>query len=353
MFHKIKVSYEIERDYQFQNLPTLAKIALQSGGKIVPLILPYEYSKGTGVMNPSILKDDSGKLRVIIRHTNYILFHSERKKHPHAWGNLVYLHHEDDMKLRTDNYYGELDKDYNLQWCTKIDTSDFDVEPLWSFVGLEDARLVFWDGKYFITGVRRDTTTNGQGRMELSELDIKDQVVKEVSRVRIKAPGTDASYCEKNWMPVLDQPFTYIKWCNPTEVVLADIETGNSKTTHLTSNQLLFGIDPRGLTEPRGSSQIIPYKDGYLAVVHEADLFDCELRRKDGVYRHRFIYWDKQWNIISYSKDFSFLNGHIEFTCGMCMHNDSLLITFAVSDNLSYVLEIPSETVFNMLERVF
>ena len=40
-----------------------------------------------------------------------------------------------------------------------IDTKDFDKEPLWEFVGLEDARLVRWNGKLYATGVRRDTTT--------------------------------------------------------------------------------------------------------------------------------------------------------------------------------------------------
>ena len=36
------------------------------------------------------------------------------------------------------------------------------------FIGLEDGRLLKWNDKYYLTGVRRDTTTNGQGRMELS-----------------------------------------------------------------------------------------------------------------------------------------------------------------------------------------
>ena len=53
---------------------------------------------------------------------------------------------------------------------------------MWDFVGLEDARLVKWNETYYLCGVRRDTTTNGQGRMELSEIDIKDDSVKELKR---------------------------------------------------------------------------------------------------------------------------------------------------------------------------
>ena len=53
----------------------------------------------------------------------------------------------------------------------KIDTSKLDVTPIWKFIGLEDGRIVNWDDKYYAIGVRRDTTTNGQGRMEFSEFE--------------------------------------------------------------------------------------------------------------------------------------------------------------------------------------
>ena len=40
-----------------------------------------------------------------------------------------------------------------------------------SFVGLEDARVVRWNNQLYICGVRRDVYDNGQGRMELCEID--------------------------------------------------------------------------------------------------------------------------------------------------------------------------------------
>jgi hypothetical protein len=67
--------------------------------------------------------------------------------------------------------------------------------------------------------------------MELSELDIIDDKVVEVFRKRIPPPNDPNSYCEKNWMPVIDQEYTYVKWCNPTEVVQVDPEAITSKTT--------------------------------------------------------------------------------------------------------------------------
>jgi hypothetical protein len=239
------------------------------------------------------------------------------------------------MHLRTWNWYGELDDDLNIIRLNKIDTSKFDTyEPLWDFVGLEDARLVEWDEKLYITGVRRDTTTNGQGRMELSEIKVTEDSVTEVSRFRIPPPKDKNSYCEKNWMPILDKNFSYVKWSNPTEVIEVDFENIDSHTINLTD----YLPAPNDF---RGGSQVIPFgNDHYIALIHEVDLFRSELDRKDAVYRHRFLVWDKNWNLVKYTKDFSMMNGHVEFAVGMCYKNDDVLITFGFQDNASYVLKL-------------
>jgi len=329
-----KNAIEIENQYKFGNDESFSKYVLENGGSIKPLIIPGSETNGTGLMNPSITYYD-GKIIINIRHVNYTFYHSEKKLFQHPWGPLTYLHPENDMHLRTLNWYGELDDDLNIVRLNKIDTSTFDTyEPLWDFVGLEDARLVEWKGKLYITGVRRDTTTNGQGRMELSEIQVLKDSVVEVSRFRIPPPNDKNSYCEKNWMPVVDQDYTYIKWSNPTEVVEIDFETLGSKTTHLTK----FVPAPNDF---RGGSQIIPFgADHYIALIHEVDLFKSELERKDAVYRHRFAVWDKNWNLIKYTKDFSMMNGHVEFAVGMCYKDDDVLITFGFQDNAAYILKL-------------
>lgn len=325
---------DIENQYKFGNDESFSKYVLENGGSIKPLIIPSSETNGTGLMNPSIIYHN-GKIIINIRHVNYTFYHSEKKLFQHPWGPLTYLHPENDMHLRTLNWYGELDDDLNIVRLNKIDTSTFDTyDPLWDFVGLEDARLVEWKDKLYITGVRRDTTPNGQGRMELSEIQVLENSVVEVSRFRIPPPKDKNSYCEKNWMPVVDQDYTYIKWSNPTEVVEIDFENLGSKTTHLTE----FVPAPNDF---RGGSQIIPFgEDHYIALIHEVDLFKSELDRKDAVYRHRFAVWDKNWNLIKYTKDFSMMNGHVEFAVGMCYKDDDVLITFGFQDNAAYVLKL-------------
>jgi len=315
-----------------------AKIALDNGGSIHPLIIPSYLTNGTGLMNPSIY-NDNGKLMVNLRHVNYTFYHSEKKTFQHQWGPLTYVHPENDMHLRTTNYYLELDDSLKIKRVNKIDTSELDKEPLWDFVGLEDARLFRWGGDLYISGVRRDTTTNGQGRMELSKIVVGDDYVKEVSRVRIEPPKDPNSYCEKNWMPIPDMDWHYVKWSNPTEVVKVNPIQGTSETVALTQ---MVDI-PRDV---RGGSHVLPLDNNYyFALTHEVDLFQSEVGRKDGLYRHRFLIWDKNWQMQAFSKDFSFMDAHVEFCTGMCYYKGDLLMTFGFQDNAAYVLRVSPQVV--------
>lgn len=324
-------------------MTTLAEYVIKSGGDIFPLILPATITDGTGLMNPSVLVIDD-KVIVNIRHVNYTFYHSEAKLFQHPWGPLTYIHPENDMHLRTTNYYCELDSNFEIVRYNKIDTSNFDTyEPMWDFVGLEDARLVKWHEKLYITGVRRDTTTNGVGRMELSEIVVEPNRVVEVSRFRIPPPKDPNSYCEKNWMPILDLPYHYVKWTNPTEIVQIDPATQTSTTVYLGNSVYI----PRDL---RGGSQVITLDDYYITLTHEVDLFKSEVGRKDALYRHRFVIWDKSWNFVKITKDFSLMGAHVEFAVGMCLHKDDILITFGYQDNAAFLMKLSIDVLRDFIE---
>jgi hypothetical protein len=327
-------------------MKNFVKASIEKGGSIHPLIIPAKLTNGTGLMNPSIYNDD-GKLLVIVRHVNYTFYHSEAKVFQHPWGPLTYLHPENDMHLRTTNYYCELNDNFMITRYNKINTSLFDTyEPKWDFVGLEDARIFRWNGKLYTSGVRRDTTPNGEGRMELCEIVVTPDDVIETSRFRIPPPKDAKSYCEKNWMPILDMPYHYVKWCSPTEVVCVDPENKTSKTVSL---QESGGNLRRDL---RGGSQVLDFGDYYLTCTHEVDLFNSEVGRKDAIYHHRFIMWDKNWKIIKYSNEFSFLDAHVEFCVGMCKYkNNEILMTFGFQDNAAFLLKTNLETILNFIDK--
>jgi predicted GH43/DUF377 family glycosyl hydrolase len=101
----------------------------------------------------------------------------------------------------------------------------------------------------------------------------------------------------------------------------------------------------------RGGSQVIPFNDGYLTLSHETDLYQSEQNKKDATYRHRFVYWDRNFKLQKISKLFSFMNAKIEFCCGMVEHNNNLLITFGVQDNASYILKVSKSLVESFINE--
>jgi hypothetical protein len=224
---------------------------------------------------------------------------------------------------------------------TKVEMLELHT-PIWEFVGLEDARLVQWNNEYSLIGVRRDTTTNGVGRMEKTviELDKDNWTAKEVKRTRIPAPAPDNSYCEKNWAPILDRTNQFIKWTSPVEIVELDGEQCNQ----LSVKQ---GVKPN--KDQRGGSQLIRWGSMYISITHEVDLFKNYLTQKDGIYRHRLCVWDNELNLVGIGEPFSFLDGRIEFCVGAAIYEGDLLISFGFQDNAAFVLRTPKVIVEDMI----
>lgn len=320
----------------------LVQKSVSQGGKLAPIVFPHE---STAIMNPSVFIDSEGDILVNVRATNYILVHSENKQRfPSRWGPLSYLHPEKDQRLATENYVCRLNDDLEVINSTKVEMLELH-KPIWEFHGLEDARLVQWNNQYFLIGVRRDTTPNGQGRMEYThlELDKENWTAKETKRVRIPAPGGDDSYCEKNWYPVLDAPYHFIKWTMPTELVYADPNSSLSQT-------LFTKETPPTPMDQRGSSHAIKWGSLYLTITHDVDLSKNYLKQKDGLYRHRIVLWDEQFNFVGMSpRSFSFLDGKIEFCVGAAKHGEDLLVSFSFQDNAAYVLRVPKVVVEDMI----
>ena len=291
-------------------------------------------------MNPSVFIDPDGDILVNVRVVNYILYHSENEQRfPSRWGPLAYLHPEKDQRLVTENYVVRLNSNLEITDCAKVEMLELH-QPIWEFVGLEDARLVYWDD-YYLIGVRRDTTNNGVGRMEKSKVSIdKDTwTIKEISRERIEVPSQ--SYCEKNWMPIVDKPFHFVKWHSPIEVMKAE-------GTMAQQVALKQGIQPE--KDQRGGSQLIRWGSVYIAITHEVDLFKNYLQQKDGIYRHRLCVYDDDLNLVGISPEsFSFLDGRIEFCVGAAKYEGDLLVSFGFQDNAAFVLRVPRSIVEDMI----
>jgi len=314
------------------------KYCLSNGAVIRPMAFDAKLAGYTGICNPSVLVDTDGRIKTVLRNVNYAMFKNEDEAFVNdTYGPLCYITPDSYNKLATRNFVMTYDGN-----VTEVDTSRLDVEPKWDFVGLEDARIVRWDGKLYLTGVRRDVDDIGTGRMELSELD--ETTFAETRRVRIGVPkGLEGSYCEKNWMPILDMPFHYVRWCDPLQILKVDPETGASEIVLEKKSK----IPCEGI---RGSSQVITVGDRRMAIVHRCQLwFNEKGERVQSEYTEKFIVWDMDWNVLRLSDEFNFADFDIEFTNGLAYVDGKYIIPFALQDNLSFIMVVGKDTVENFI----
>lgn len=328
----------------------LVKFIIENGGKIENIVIPYNITNGTGLCNPSLLYNDE-KLYLNLRHVEYTLFCSEGNPPLYSTyeGPISYYHEDKDLNLRTNNFFCEIDKEtLELKSFRKIDTSSLDTEPKWNFIGLEDARLIFWDNIYYVCGVRRDTNPTGIGRMELCEIDIvsdKNKVI-EKSRNRIEVKDIN-SYCEKNWMPIKDMPFHFIKWTNPTEIVKINLQEKFADQVMLSDKYEPLEFDLRG------GSQLVKWKDKYISIVHECKFIPKNINNyKDAYYYHRFVVWNEDFSINKISDTFTFMTGKIEFCIGLEIIDNDVYIAYSFQDNLSYIVKCKTSLLDNILEML-
>lgn len=324
----------------------LARQILSAGGDIYPLIIESQYK--TGLLNPSIFLYND-KLLLNVRHVQYVLYHSENNQFFQSkWGPLAYLHPEHDQTLTTVNYLGEIEN--GIPKVSKVNTNDLDIKPLWEFVGLEDVRIVVWEDKTWMCGVRRDTTTNGQGRMEMSEVELVGGQYKEIKRYRLDTPNSSNTYCEKNWVPINDKPFHFVKWSNPVEIVKVDIEykadNGDYKCEQVFLSKKVLPLQ----RDLRGGTNLINWEEGYLMLTHEVNLFKSELKKKDAFYYHRFLYLNKDFEVEKISDVFNFMTGNIEFATGLVLKEEEVYITFGFQDNSAFMLKTSKDFVQGMLK---
>jgi hypothetical protein len=63
------------------------------------------------------------------------------------------------------------------------------------------------------------------------------------------------------------------------------------------------------------------------------------------------LIWDNDWNLVKYTPDFSILDGDVEFSVGMCMQGDDVLLTFGFQDNAAFVMRVAQNTLMDYIDE--
>lgn len=254
-------------------------------------------------------------------------------------GNLVY-------NIREVSYTFDIDRnvyiyDDVIETINHLDSNTITYEKTnlypETIVGFEDVRLISYN--HDIWGIATSQMTNQEHMNEMILFKLDDKY--EMTNI-LRLKGYEDSKCQKNWMPIIyNDSMCFVYSFDPFIVLCPNLNTG--LCTIVKNKQ--FGFN---MTQYRGSSQFINYKNGYLGIIHTVIFvpYKNDFRRK---YIHRFVYLDSDLETIKISNSFYLKQISIEFVCGLAMINDMLYISFGFEDKQAYVATISSEKVLNML----
>lgn len=203
-------------------------------------------------------------------------------------------------------------------------------KPAWDMViGLEDIRLFRLYGNLKFSATVRELSAGGVCQMVTGKLlDVNEH---HMMVDNWKVISDEISH-QKNWMPM---PSRYgARWMYRLDTTV----TGTEFTKHPCSKYV---------GDISGSSQLIPFKQGFLSVVHEAAAGPDGKR----TYWHRFAWHDKDACLQKLSVPFVFYGRQIEFCAGLAEHPDhnNLIISFGVRDEEAHLATVNIEEVAAML----
>ena len=289
--------------------------------------------------NPSIVAGEEGWW-VLVRALDPIPYHGSQQECLSSENWL--LHYADDFTLKSTR---KLDDQKILQTCSPARN------------GLEDGRLFLWKGELWglFSGFRREGESfyNTMILARISEGEWVDPVV-------LPSPHHHAR--EKNWMPCVRDDELYLFYSTqPLEVYLyseGELRPVSEK----------FGVNPKSRIAPirgsilSGSSQVIPWETGWLAVSHhrrKAPVFkklfmkhithDSEYQVKKVIFDHYFLCFDGNFNLIRRSEPFQFEMEGVEFCAGIATKGRRVVMSYGVRDRISRLLETRVDTLNHLI----
>ncbi len=283
---------------------------------IAPLAATYHRiqvpGEGGDQHNPSVFEHE-GKLRVLVR----IL-----------------------RSMRTTNYVADMAPDGALSNARRVDVTDPSLRP---GTQVEDLRVFSWQGRLWaVAAVHMGGNPPPVIRQGLCEMT-------EAGAVIPKVHEQPSQRQEKNWMPLVEgDSLRFVYSTSPLLVTKLD---PGSMFVNPPAREM-----PAVTGHVRGGTPLVPYKDGYLAVVHEVYRPKREPpnynpllgffapMEKDPVagdvptiYVHRFVRFDRALSRAELSEPFYFRRIGTEFCAGALWRGDKLLLSFGSNENEAWI----------------
>src|ERR1035437_5407671 len=274
---------------------------------------------GYTAMNPSVATVGN-EIAVVVRAVNYTMDEQGRYliKSTNGEANST-------NPIKTRNFLANLRDNFTVDTVGEILPPPDLPKPVYDLVvGFEDMRLFRWRDFWWINACVRDQ--NREGWCE--------QIVARMGYSTGSNPVLDTwskmlpvhRQHEKNWMPWVDG--TNLEFAYRLGVT---VDSDGKEATRTPINIAADAIS--------GSSQVIPFKWGFLSVVHEARHHPPTGKR---YYQHRFVWYDKSKTVQRITKPFYFHDKVIEFVAGVAWHPNgtSIMISYGREDKEAWIATV-------------
>jgi hypothetical protein len=290
----------------------------------------YKYN----VLNPSIYKDENDVIWVNIRHVSF-----DRK-------GSDYNPMSRDQTVKTKNTFGKLDKTSNTLGTELKEIKDCGEYPRIDnrVLGFEDMKIFKFKNRWCFTCTSYESSSSTDvlfGRLDMNPVD---NIWETHDVIPLRGDMVSPNRPEKNWMPILDggNSLRLVYSTFPLHIVTLDEE--NKKVISSVKTEW-----SKNIGDFRGSSCLIPYKDGYIYIIHEVYYIDGNRN-----YIHRFVWLSNNLIIMKYSNPF-FMDheNQIEYCNGLVHNKENNLfyISYGSNDKKARLLTIPDVTVDNLIKN--
>lgn len=280
-------------------------------------ILAYAgVSPGFTMMNPCVTNKPSGDLELLLRTVNYrINEHGQYMIGETGCG---------DAPIVTENHLLNLSRHLSITDGAKVTWER--PEPVFPLVvGLEDMRIFWHKGERQFVACVREQSPGGvcdqyHGYLSWRFGNTENATVTSWNRI---SNGTDY---EKNWAPIIRGVNHDLQYVYRLDKLMI-----NGQIVKTQRNFACENIS--------GSSQWVPFRRGYMAVVHEAIVHPSTGKR---VYQHRFAWTDINFSVVKLSLPFVFQQVQIEFCAGIALHPNGrdYVLSFGVRDEEAWLATV-------------
>jgi hypothetical protein len=280
---------------------------------------------GWSTFNPTLIAHGD-KLLAIVRSSNYQIVAGQYQM-PAADGG----------QIRTRNQLVRLAPDLSVIDCRTITGPDY-PHTGYPVTGLEDCRLRHTQTGIGVSATVRDVGPfDGRCRIATADLDVESATLASLLVLDSISTAND----EKNWMPIEGRGGWLYMCHRDGHVVTVDDDATLAGGYQLCQRSRSPHI-ARGY---RGGSQLVPFRDGWLCLIHEVAV-DAGQR----VYEHRLVWFDNGLRLARHSQPFAFVGTRgIEFAAGLAVVGDRVIAAVGRHDAEAWLAEMQAEDAWQLL----